>query len=398
MNERYRYRAATPEGQILEGILEAPSRQQAVNELRSQQLHPVSVSLAPAGERRRGRWFERRTAVTVWTRDLGILLGAGLPLDRALSVTVRQTHHEGLAVALAEVRRSVRGGSSLADALARHPGYFPPLVVAMIQAGEASGSLDAVFEQMADHLEETAALRSQVFSALLYPALMAVVASIGVTVLLLFVVPRFSAMLADVGGTLPWTTRLLVTGSGLLAGWWWLWLGLAVTVGIALHRALQRPEHRRTWHAARLRLPWVGDLERKYSTARFAGTLGILLQSGVAIVEALTIARGAISNRSIGEGVEEAAAGVAEGSALAPMLAGTFPPMAIHMIDVGEESGRLEALCLRVATTYDAEVRRALRTMVSMIEPAMILIFGVLVGFVALAMLQAIYSINTTAF
>ena len=398
MSERFRYRAATPEGRILEGVLEAPSRQQALDDLRSQHLHPVSVQPASTGERRAGRFLGRRAAVMSWTRDLATLVGAGLPLDRALTVTTEQSTHDGLADTLAEVRRSVRGGLSLADALARHPGYFPMLVVAMVQAGEASGQLETVLEQTAEHLEETADLRSQVFSALLYPALMATVASLGVAVLLLFVVPRFSAMLEEVGGSLPLTTQLLVGVSGLVTGWWWLWLGLGAVGVVFLRGALQRPEFRSRLDAARLSFPWVGDLERKYFTALFARTLGILLQSGVGIVQALTITRGAIANRLIAESVEGAAVGVSEGSPLAPLLAGTFPRPAIHMIVVGEESGKLEDVCLRVARTYDGEVRRTLRALVSMIEPVMILIFGLLVGFVALAMLQAIYSINATAF
>jgi type II secretory pathway component PulF len=227
---------------------------------------------------------------------------------------------------------------------------------------------------------------------------MAVVASIGVTVLLLFVVPRFSGMLEEVGGSLPMTTRLLVSGSELLTGWWWLWVILIVLGVLGVRRAMQDPQTKRRWHSARLEWPWLGDLETKYTTARFARTLGILLKSGVAIVPSLKIARGAIGNLALADRIERAAAGVAEGSALAPTLSGTLPPLALQMIAVGEESGRLEDLCLRVANTYDGEVRRALRTLVSLIEPAMILFFGALVGFVALSMLQAIYSINTSAF
>ncbi len=398
MSERYRFRAATAQGQILEGIVEAPSRKHVIDQLRGQQLFPVSVEGAPSRERRVSRLIGRRAAVTLWTRDVATLLEAGLPLDRVLAVTAEHATHEGLAEVLIAVRRSVQGGSGLADALARHPRYFPSLAAAMVEAGEASGALDTVFGQIADHLEESAELRSQIQSALLYPALMALVASIGVAVLLLFVVPRFSGMLEEVGGTLPLTTSLLVAGSGLLTGWWWLWLGLAVLAIFATRRALADPEVRGRWHAARLRWPWVGDLERRYATARFARTLGILLKSGVAIVPSLRIASSGIGNDRIAGGVQRAAGAVAEGSALAPALAGTLPPLALQMIAVGEESGRLEDLCLRVANTYDGEVRRALRALVSMIEPAMILIFGALVGFVALAMLQAIYSINTTAF
>ncbi|NIR44000.1 MAG: type II secretion system protein GspF [Gemmatimonadetes bacterium] len=398
MSERYRYRASTPQGQILEGVLEAPSRNQALDELRGRQLFPVTVEAAPEPSRRSRRLVGRRAAVTLWARDTATLLDAGLPLDRALAVTAEHAAHDGLAEVLKEVRSAVQSGAGLAESLARHPRYFPPVLVAMVEAGEASGVLEMVFEQAAQHLEESTELRSQIQSALLYPALMAVVASIGVAVLLLFVVPRFSAMLEEVGSRLPLTTRLLVGGSELLVGWWWLWLALAVLAVYGVYRAMGDPATRRRWHATRLRLPWSGDLEMKYATARFARTLGILLKSGVAIVPALRIARGAVSNRVVAEGVARAATAVAEGSALAPALAGTLPPLALQMVAVGEESGRLEDLCLRVANTYDSQVRRALRTLVSMIEPAMILIFGALVGFVALAMLQAIYSINTTAF
>ncbi|MGD8869362.1 MAG: type II secretion system F family protein [Gemmatimonadales bacterium] len=398
MSDRYRYRAATPSGQILEGILEASSRKTALDELHSRQLYPVSLEAAPPRLRKSRSFLGRRAAVTVWARDVATLLDAGLPLDRALAVTAEHATHEGLREAIAQVRRAVQGGASLADALGRYPRYFPPLVPAMVEAGEASGALETVFEQVAEHLEETAELRSQIQSALIYPALMAVVASVGVAVLLLFVVPRFSTMLEEVGGTLPLTTRTLVFGSRLLTGWWWLWLILIVLAVLGVRRAMQDPQTRRRWHAARLEWPWVGDLEAKYTTARFARTLGILLKSGVAIVPSLKIARGAITNVAVAEKIERAAGGVAEGSALAPALAGTLPPLALQMIAVGEESGRLEDLCLRVANTYDGEVRRALRTLVSLIEPAMILIFGALVGFVALAMLQAIYSINTSAF
>lgn len=398
MSDRYRYRAATPQGQILEGVLEAASRRKVLDELRSQQLYPVVVELAPSKERGRRRLTGRRSAVTIWARDMATLLDAGLPLDRALRVTAENAGHDGLAQILETVRAAVRGGTSLAEALERHPRYFPTLVIAMVQAGEASGALEVVFEQVADHLEETAELRSQIWSALLYPALMAVVASIGVAVLLLFVVPRFSAMLEEIGGTLPLTTRLLMAGSGLLTGLWWLWAALVIVLVVWARRSLGRPEVRKRWDAARLTWPWVGELERKYATARLARTLGILLRNGIAVVPALEIAGGGIGNAAIRDGVKRAATGVAEGGTVATSLKGVVPALATQMLAVGEESGRLEDLCLRVAATYDGEVRRTLRALVSLIEPVMILIFGALVGFVALAMLQAIYSINTSTF
>lgn len=398
MRLRYHYRAVTSDGQAVEGVLEAPSRTNLLDELRRQRLYPTAVQEVAPAARRAGRWLSRRAAVAVWTRQMATLLAAGVPLDHALKTTTQHAGHDGLAQALREVRRSVQGGTSLAQALGEQPRFFPDLLLAMVAAGEASGALETVFEQVADHLQEAGELRSQVQSALLYPALMAVVASVGVAVLLLFVVPRFSAILEEVGGTLPLTTRLLVAGSTLLTNGWWAFLGLAAALAYGTRAALQRPDLRRRWHAARLRWPWIGELEHKYVTARFARTLALLLRSGVAILPALKIARSGTSNAWIREQLDRAAGAVTEGGALARALAGTLPPLALQMIAVGEESGKLEELCLRVADAYERDVRHTLRTMVSTLEPAMILLFGALVGFVALAMLQAIYSINTSVF
>jgi general secretion pathway protein F len=400
MSVRFRYRAATPEGQVIEGIVQASSRGNVLDELRRQHLYPLAVDEAAitAASKRVGRRLGRRAAVTLWTRNAATLLGAGVPLDRALAFTAAHAEHQGLAEAVRHVRRAVQSGQSLADALVHHPRYFDPLFVAMVSAGESSGALEVVFERLSEHLEESAELRSQVRSALLYPALMGVVSCVGLLVLLGFVIPRFGAILSDIGGSLPLSTRLLVGASALVTKGWWAWVLLGVAAAYAIPSALARPENRRRWHAARLGWPVVGDLELKYSTAKFARTLGLLLKSGLPVVPALKIARASATNLIVQDGIDRAAGALSEGSALAPALAGTVPPLALQMIAVGEESARLEELCFRVADTYDGEVRRALRTAVALIEPALILFFGALVGFVALAMLQAIYGINLKAF
>ncbi len=399
MTVRFRYQAATLDGHTVEGVVQAASRQSVLEELRRRQLYAVTVDEAtPDRVARAGRRLGRRAAAALWTRNVATLLSAGVPLDRALAFTAQHASHDGLAEAVRQARRAVQEGASLADALARHPRYFDPLFVAMVSAGESSGALEIVFDRLSEHLEEGAELRSQVRTALLYPALMAVVGCIGLGVLLGFVIPRFAGILADVGGTLPLSTRLLLAASTVLTKGWWAWLLLAVAAAYALPQVLARPETRRRWHAARLAWPWLGDLELKYATAQFARTLGLLLKSGVPALPALRIARASVTNLIVQAGVDRAAGALAEGSALAPALAGTLPPLALQMIAVGEESGRLEELCLRVADTYDGEVRRALRTGVALLEPALILAFGALVGFVALAMLQAIYGINLKTF
>jgi general secretion pathway protein F len=395
MTARFRYRAATPDGQLVEGVLQAESPALALDELRRQRLFPVDVS--PAAEqagaaRSRG---SLGLALAVWARTLAALLDAGLPLDRALRLAER-SRHTAMADAARQVREAVEGGAGLAGAMRALTRVFTPLAVAMVAAGEESGALGGAMGRLADHLDEAGELRAQVRSALLYPALMAVVATLGVVVLLLFVVPRFVAMLAEVGGQLPMSTRALVAVSAVVTGWWWIWLPALATAVAGARAWVARPDGRRRWHQARLRLPVVGELERTLAAARFTRTLGLLLASGVGILPALRVARTTVGNELLREGLERAAAAVAQGRRLAAELDGVLPPLAVQLVDVGEESGQLDALCLRAADAFDAESRRSLRAMVSLLEPALILVFGALVGFVALAMLQAIYSINAS--
>lgn len=396
---RYHYRAATGEGKVVDGTLQALSRQAVLETLHRQRLYPMAVDEVETGKAgSAGSRISVRAALILWTRNTATLLGAGLPLDRALGFTVEHLGNEVVRHALRRVRREVRSGASLADALAAQPAVFSPMFAAIVSAGEATGQLEAVFDRLAEHLEERAELVSQVRSALIYPALMAGAAGVGVLVLLGFVVPRFTAMLEEIGGALPTSTRLLVGVSSLLTAWWWIWLPVAAGLAYGLATALRRPEVRRRWHRSRLSWPWIGELELKYGTAQFARTLGLLLRSGLPIIPALRIARTTVPNVALREGLERAGVAVDQGAELARSVADTLPPLAVQMLAVGEESGRLDELCIRVARTYDEEVRRALRTIVALIEPAMIILFGGLVGFVALAMLQAIYSVNTTAF
>ena len=399
MTVPFRYRAATADGNVVEGVMQAPSRQVVVEGLRRQQLFPVTVDEATVtSAAKAGKRLSKSAAVVLWTRTAATLIGAGMPIDRVLAFTAQHASHDGLADAIKQTRRAVQNGSGLADALVRHPDYFDALFVAMVSAGESSGALDVVFEQLSRQIEESAELRGQVRSALLYPALMAIVACVGIGVLLGFVIPRFAVVLADLGGTLPWTARILLATSAVVTKGWWVWVPVLAGGIYYARTALARPDVRRRWHAARLQWPYIGDLELKYSAARVTRTLGLLLKSSVPALPALKIARASASNLVVQESIDRAAGAIAEGSAMAPALAGALPPLALQMLAVGEESGRLDDLCLRVADTYDGEVRRALRTAVTLIEPALIITFGGLVGFVALAMLQAIYGIDLKTF
>lgn len=395
MTTSFRYRAAGADGRVVEGQLQSGSRRSAIEDLRRQQLFPVDVvEVAETRAGSRGGSLGIDEALALWTRTIATMLAAGVTLERALSFLSANRGNGVLSTATAEVRRDVESGTSLSGALRRHPRVFSSLFIAMTTAGEESGALDRVLSRLADHLDETAELKARLRSALLYPALMAIVAGIGITVILMFVVPRFVAMVSDVGGTLPMSTRVLMGMSSVVLRWWWVWIPLLAGGVLAGKRWLGDPNNRRRWHGARLGLPVVGELELSHATARFTRTLGLLLKSGIGILPALRIARAAVANMEVGAAIERAADGVSQGKRLSAELGGVLPALASQLISVGEESGQLDELCLRAADSYDRDVSRKLRTLIGLVEPALILVFGLLVGFVALAMLQAIYSVN----
>ena len=392
--ERYRYRAADADGRLVEGVVQAASRGVALEELRRQRLVPVD--LAPLGSDLGGRAPKQRRAqaLAAWARTTATLLDAGMPLDRALGFATTHAAHPVVATASAEVRSDVQNGATFADALRKRATVFGALVPAMAAAGEESGALDQAMARLADHLDEANELRAQVRSALTYPAIMAGASAAGITVLLAFVVPRFAAMLQETGGTLPLSTRILVGMSRVVSGWWWLWLLLASGALVGARTWLGDPSNRRRFHAARLRWPVVGAIEISFATARFARALGMLLSSGMSVLGALRIARGTVSNLALSAALDQATEDVSHGVRIATALSPVLPPLGTQLLAVGEETGRLPELARQVAEAYDRDLARSLRSAVALIEPALIVFFAVLVGFVALAMLQAIYSVN----
>jgi general secretion pathway protein F len=391
----FRYRAATSAGEIVQGVLRAATEREALDELRRQTLVPVAI--APiASARRFSTRSSRANAVGASVRTLATMLAAGVPLERALTFCGDHATHTDVASAWHTVRRDVLSGKTLTESLARHEPLFGPITTSVVRAGEESGTLDLALERLAQHLERAAELRARVRSALVYPTVMAVVAGVGVVILLLFVVPRFSDMLADSGDSLPFSTRLLVGASELVTSWWWVWVALVALTLAGARSWLSAPGNRRRWHALRLGLPFVRDLEAKLEASRFTRTLGLLLRSGAGMLPALRTARGSVANQSLGARLDEATAAVARGERVATALGGTLPPIAVQLLAVGEESGRLDDMCERVAATFDGDVDRGLRQLIALIEPVMIVAFGAVVGFIALALLQAVYSVNTS--
>lgn len=393
--QRFRYRAATTDGRLVDGVLAAASEGAALASLEERALVPVELALASDEmvARRRGR-SAQRSALGIWARTLATMLRAGIPLDRALAFGSAHATHPRVAQASQRLREAVQRGESVAAAMLRSPGVFSPVVIAMAAAGEEAGALDAAFGRVATYLEEQDALHERLRSALSYPALLAVVASIAVLVLMLFVVPRFAVMLQELGGALPLSTRVLLGVSDVAHRWWWL-AALLLFGGIVLARAwLANPARRARWHAARLHIPIAGAIEEELETARFLRTASTLLESGASVLAALRGARSAVLNLAFGRRMDQAIEDVRRGRTIATAMSGILPPLVLELVAAGEESGSLAELAQQAGVRADDDAQRRLRRMVGFVEPALILLFGLLVGFVALAMLQAIYSVN----
>lgn len=394
----FRYRAATPEGKIVEGVLQAPSRDGVLADLRARALFPVAVEEAADADVSRGRGGRAGASLRLQlTRSLSTLLESGFPVDRALSVAADLTDDAMLRGVVQAVRQDVRAGRSLSDAFAAHPRIFPPVYVAMVAAGEAGGTLGPTFGRLATLQEEEAELRSQLVSALLYPALMMIAGGMAVTLLVFVVLPQFAGVLQDAGARLPFTTRVLLATTSAASRWGWLVALVAAASIWAGAYAIRTPAGRAKWDAFLLRIPGVGDLIRRVATARIARILGMLLQNGVPLVNSLEIARGTAGNVVLGRGLGDAVRAVREGKTLAASAGPILPKLARQMMAVGEETGTLPEMLLRVATVYDREVRDTLKRAITLVEPTLILLFGAIVGFIALGMLQAIYSINAGA-
>jgi general secretion pathway protein F len=330
------------------------------------------------------------------TRQLATLLRSGVPLVEALSALIEQVENPQLHGALTQTRDKVNEGTSFADALKAHPKLFENLYVNMVAAGEASGTLDVVLARLADHLDSQAQLKSKVMGALFYPAFMALFGVGVITMMMVVVVPKVTAIFADFNQTLPWNTRLLIFMSDAFVNYWWLILAGLVTGIYTFVRWISSTAGRRAWDLRMLRTPIVGKLQVMIATARFSRTLATLLSSGVSLLTALDIARNVLGNTELMRVVEEARASIREGESIAAPLkrSGRFPPIVIHMIAIGERSGELEAMLHHVASAYDNQISVRLQTLTLLLEPIMIVVMGSAAGFIALSILMPLMQIN----
>jgi general secretion pathway protein F len=401
----FQYKAVTPAGEVLEGAMDAASQKGVIERLRDMGYTPIraieaGAAEASSGARRSGSpaLFRRgigQDEVGVVTREIATLLNAGLPLDRSLEILVGLAESERVAEMLRKVRNEVRGGAALSKALEAQGGTFSRFYVNMVRAGEAGGALADVLARLAEFMERSKELRESVKSALIYPTILLAVTIVSVVVLLAVVVPQFEPIFAQSGKALPWVTEMVLGAGAFLRAYWAAMVLGAVAVVFLASRRLQSPQARLAWDRAVLRLPVAGDLAAKVEMARLARTLGTLLRNGVSLVNAISIARETMSNSYLAAGLAEAGRELKTGRGFAKPMMETrrFPAFAVHMVQVGEETGRLDRTLLDVADVYDKEVARAVRRALALLEPLMILFLTAVVGTVILSILAAMLSI-----
>ncbi len=389
----FSYRATTLEGAIVEGVIEAVDEKDVAERLKNSGVIPISIASPKEGL---GKRFVRRSRgdILTFTTELSSLLGAGLPLDRSLNILSEITENSEMKNIIKSVLKSIREGSSFSDALQKNPRVFPKLYVNMIRAGEAGGVLDVVLDKLNEFLESARELKDHVFSAMIYPVILLLTGGASIVVLLTWVLPRFSVIFSEMHTQLPASTRLIIGFSGAVASYWWIFLACIAGGWVVFRNYIKSPQGRLQWDSFKLKL--MGDVIRKIETARFARTLGTLLRSGVPLLQALQNSKDIINNQVMASAIDSVSRGAKEGKGIAGPLAAVniLPPLALSMIKVGEETGQLDTMLLKVAVTYEKSLRVAIKRLVSFMEPALILGMGLIIGFIVMSMLMAIFSIT----
>lgn len=334
--------------------------------------------------------------VAVMTRQLATLVQAGVPLVESLAALAEQVEKESLVRTLSKVRESVNEGTPFSQSLAAFPQIFPVLYVNMVAAGEASGTLEAVLERLADFMEAQSRLKGKVVAALAYPILMSIIGSIMVGVMMVTVVPKVTSIFENLGQQLPWYTSLLIFVSHAVSGYWWLILALLVSGWAVWSRWRKTPGGRLRWDSLMLRVPIFGRLNLLIAVARFTRTLSTLLASGVQLLTAMEIGKNVLGNTRLQAVIEEAILAIRGGESIAEPLkrSRAFPPMVTHMVAVGERTGQLEKMLTNVSTAYEADVDSKVVALTSLLEPLMIVLLGVVVGFISMAILMPLIQMN----
>jgi general secretion pathway protein F len=398
----FSYKAVAPDGEVIKGVLEELSKEDAIEKIHSLGQVPIRISEASSANKTQVNLFaiKRRVSndqIAIFTRELSSLLKAGMPLDRAMT-TIISLAEEGslLSKTLMQILDSVRNGSSLAAALETQNNTFSPFYISLVRAGEAGGSLDVVLERLSEHLERSKEVNDTLVSAFIYPAILLFVAVISVFILLAYVIPQFSDLFEGMGESLPLATRFVMSLGEMLQKYGWLGVVLLVIIWWGVKYQLSSPAGRYRWHARLIKLPIFGELVVKMEVARFSRTLSMLLVNGVPLLNAITIVRKVVGNQVISDGIGHVVTSLKEGQRLADQLSEhtIFPPFAIHMIQVGEESGNLEGMLAQVADLFDKEAATSVKRSLALLEPILILTLGLLIAGIVMSILVAILGVN----
>ena len=401
------YTALDTKGKNISGIIDADSAAAARQKLRTAGNFPVKVKeVKDSGKEKSERQpvalpkiFSRiRPAeITIMTRQMATLISAGFPLVSALEALMNQVSSPAMKKTVAQIKGDIVEGCAFADALAKFPTVFSPVYVNMVRAGETSGTLEIVLERLADITEKQQALQSRVITAMIYPILILCIGALILTFLFIYVIPNITSIFDNMKQALPLPTRILITTSDLFKAYWWLLAGLIMGALAVLHQLRKKPGGRSWIDGNMLRLPMVGALIRKMAAARFARTLGSLLENGVSMLPALAIVQNIVGNVHISAAVEKANTEVGKGQALGKALDSDkmFPPIAIQMIQVGEQSGELEDMLNKVADVFEKEVETTVMRLTAMLEPIMVLVMAGVVLFIVLSICLPIFEMRT---
>ena len=397
------FRAVASDGKVRTGSLAGADEKLIARELRKQGLTPIYVGVAPKGSsieiKLPSFGGSKRRDVLFFTQELSTLLNSGVPLDRALSITAELTDRPAFRFIVLDILRVLKSGKSLADSLATHPAHYSDLYVNMVRAGEASGALGPIFERLAEFERSRDDLRNYIVSSMVYPALLAVVGLASILLLLMFVVPRFASIFDGTTMKIPLATQIMLQASAFVKAYWWIAASAIAVAIIAWRSYTQTAAGRMWWDGTRLKLPLLGDALLKAETSRFARAMATLVANSVPLVQSIGIAAATLNNRMIAAALSGVAQGVKRGEGIAAPVrkAGVFPPLASHLLTVGEETGKLDHMFARMADIYENDTRAAIRRFTALFEPLIILTMGILVGALILSMLLAITSINDVA-
>ncbi len=401
----YFYKATTFSGQTVEGLMEGKDERAIVQSLHDLGYIPLRIASREdqAASQPLLSFWPRRVGIRnllVFTQELSTLIAAGLPIDRSLKILEALTENSRLRMVVRDLFKQIEEGTSLAEALSHHPKIFSRLFVNMIKAGETGGFLETILSRLVRYLQSTKEIRDYLISVMIYPLILTAVSGASITILVAFVIPRFARIFSDLGQAIPLPTQIMLSLSGYFKDYWWAGLGAMGLIYFGLKIYTQNEGRKWQWDHFKLRWPVFGPLIRKVEVARFSRTLGTLLQSGVPILPALNLVLEISQNLAIARAIAYIRDRLREGKGVAKALeeSRVFPPLAVHMISVGEETGRLDEMLDKVASSYEEDIQTTVKRLVSFLEPLIILVMGAIVGFIVIAMLLAVFSINEIPF